>query len=487
MQDQPLNTANEPDSLPDPVEPPQASFQPPLNPGSLSTWQWLVQGLRASIWLPPRIGDATPTVFQILWLFAIYCLVDLGRGYFEVAHPSSVDMQVWAAQLGLTVCMLWLAWWAIWPHARGSRLPAWFGLSMIALLPALLVGEALAQFADRLEAQISYALWLVYGAYVVWAVGVEVKLLRHFNAPVLRVVVYVVGVLLLASLWAWQLPGSLWREDLAHSEQAEAPPSLILNQETFETQQTVWQEAVDALATSRPGVGEVFGLVYAPYASENVFLRESTLVAQVLADRFDAHRRVLHLVNHVTTADSHPWATTLNLQRGIEALAQRMDKARDVLVVYLTSHGGGDFKLAASHWPLATEPLTPQQLRTALDEAGIVNRVLIISACYSGGWVGPLATDNTLVMTAADATHTSYGCGTKSELTFFGRALFDEQLRTTYSFEQAFAQAVPVIKAREVQAGKDDGFSNPQISMGSGVAPVLKALEARLAGLAGGK
>ena len=207
----------------------------------------------------------------------------------------------------------------------------------------------------------------------------------------------------------------------------------------------------------------------------------------MLADRFDAHRRVLHMVNHVSTVASHPWATTVNLQRGIEALAQRMDKERDVLVIYLTSHGGGDFKLASSHWPLSTEPLTPQQLRTALDEAGIVNRVLIISACYSGGWVAPLANDTTLVMTAADATHTSYGCGTKSELTFFGRALFDEQLRKTHSFEQAFAQAVPVIQAREVQAGKDDGFSNPQISVGPSVAPVLQRLEQRLAGLQGGK
>ena len=69
-------------------------------------------------------------------------------------------------------------------------------------------------------------------------------------------------------------------------------------------------------------------------------------------------------------------------------------------------------------------------------------------------------------MTAADAQHTSYGCGKRSKLTFFGRALFDEQLRTTHSFEQAFAAAVPVIRQREIEAGKDDGFSNPQISVG---------------------
>ena len=157
-----------------------------------------------------------------------------------------------------------------------------------------------------------------------------------------------------------------------------------------------------------------------------------------------------------------------------------MDKDNDVLVVYLTSHGGSDFKLAASHWPLDVEPLTPQLLRAALDKAGIRNRVIGVSACYSGGWVAPLASDNTLVMTAADATHTSYGCGRLSELTYFGRAMFDEQLRKTRSFEQAFANAVPLIKQREIDAGKDDGFSNPQISVGSGIRPVLKNLEQRL-------
>ena len=79
------------------------------------------------------------------------------------------------------------------------------------------------------------------------------------------------------------------------------------------------------------------------------------------------------------------------------------------------------------------------------------------------GWIEPLATDSTLIMTAADATHTSYGCGRLSELTFFGRAVFHEQLRQTHSFTEAFAKAVPLIQQREVEAGKSDGFSNPQI------------------------
>ncbi len=208
------------------------------------------------------------------------------------------------------------------------------------------------------------------------------------------------------------------------------------------------------------------------------------MVSEVLAKNFDADGRILHLLNHVATVRSHPWATVLNLQRGIDALAARMDIDKDILVVYLTSHGGNDFKLAASHWPLDVEPLTPALLRAALDKAGIRHRVIAVSACYSGGWVDVLANEDTLIMTAADSTHTSYGCGHRSELTFFGRALFDEQLRKTHSFETAFAQAVPLIKQREIDAGKDDGFSNPQIKVGKQIATALQQLEQRLDALA---
>ena len=79
-------------------------------------------------------------------------------------------------------------------------------------------------------------------------------------------------------------------------------------------------------------------------------------------------------------------------------------------------------------------------------------------------------------MTAADAEHTSYGCGRLSELTFFGRAVFAEQLRETLSFEGAFKAAVPVIKQREIDAKKDDGFSNPQIAVGKNIRGVLHEL-----------
>ncbi|MBC7601844.1 MAG: hypothetical protein H7255_04185, partial [Ramlibacter sp.] len=40
--------------------------------------------------------------------------------------------------------------------------------------------------------------------------------------------------------------------------------------------------------------------------------------------------------------------------------------------------------------------------------------------------------------------------------------------------------AVPVIKQREIEGKKPDGFSNPQISIGERIRPVLRELEQRL-------
>jgi hypothetical protein len=295
-----------------------------------------------------------------------------------------------------------------------------------------------------------------------------------------------VGVLLVGM---WQFPERPWEPVAdtlalgdAQAETAAAPPALVLTQAVFETQQALWREQLLTLAPERPGVTDVYGLVFAPYAEENVFRRESTMVSELLEQRFDAAGRVMHLINHAETAASHPWATPENLQRALAALAARMDRENDVLMVYMTSHGARNHELAASHGPLQVAPVTPEMLWRWLDEAGIRNRVIAVSACYAGGWVEPLATDSTLVMTAADATHTSYGCGTLSELTFFGRAVFHEQLRQTHSFEQAFAAAVPLIQQREVEAGKADGFSNPQIRVGERIRPVLADLAARLAG-----
>jgi Peptidase C13 family len=462
-----------------------------LPPPTRFSWaHWVREGLRASVLLAPRIGGGQPAPWQLLVLVALRSLIDLALARLEVPGPAYFYLRGWLITWWSTAILLFIVWWILSPasasRARADQphgVAAWFGLWMVASLPvgAVSMAMAVARARDLLPQVLLASTWQAWALYVAlwsWSLAVALRLARRFGASRQGLVVLLLGLLAMGAVSEWQVQDRPWYPERAAAE--EEAPKLALSQQAFEAQQAVWRQAVDALAPERAGVGDVYGLVFAPYADEDVFLRESSLVAKLLADRFDAQGRVLHLVNHVSTVQSHPWATPLNLERAIAALAARMDLEQDVLVIYLTSHGASDFKLAAQHWPLTVDPVTPAELRAALDKAGIQNRVIAVSACFAGGWIGPLASDSSLVMTAADATHTSYGCGRKSELTFFGRAVFDEQLRKTRSFEEAFAAAVPVIRQREIDAGKSDGFSNPQISVGERIKPVLASLQARL-------
>jgi hypothetical protein len=447
--------------------------------------RWLREGLRAAFFLAPRTQGATPRPRELLLLAVIAIAIELVMGRLEVPGPAAFNLRGWLApwwSVSAAVLLLWTLLSAA-PGAvrQQGGVAAWFALWLIACIPPGIVAQALgiAHAWELLPDDLSDSAAFAWGSYFglwIWTLAIALRLGSHFGLDRHRLGALGGGLALIFGLTAWQFPEPAWA---APTVQVEAP-RLVITDETFDKQQALFQKAVEALAPQRPGVSDVYGIVFAPYAREDVFLRESTLVAELLAQRFDAQGRVLQLVNHVQTADELPWATPRNLKRAIEAVAQRMDRENDLLVIYLTSHGARDFKLAAAHPPLQLEPVSPGELRTALDDAGIRYRVVAISACYSGGWIGPLAGDTSLVMTAADADHTSYGCGALSELTFFGRAVFGEQLRKTHSFEQAFAAAVPVIRQREVEAGKPDGFSNPQISVGERIRPFLKALEQRL-------
>lgn len=459
-------------------------------PNRLPLGTWLREGLRAGFLLRPRIGPQQPTPLQVAAVAVVFSLLEIVLARLEIAGSANFDLRGWLAPWWNTGVLLLLAWWALPARhadldpARPAGLASWFTLWMAAVVPANTVSQLLgiAQAYEVLPGWIVDSPWIPWALYLslwVWTVAVLVRLSFDFGTAKPRAAALAAALVAVFAIAVWQFPDRPWRADPSTLAQ-DSKPQLELSQETFETQQALWRKSVDGLLPQRPGVVDVYGIVFSPYADEDVFLRESTMVASVLAERFDAAGRVVHLANHASTADSLPWATPLNLERTIQAVGERMDRDKDVLVVYLTSHGASDFKLSAANAPLDVETVSPGELRQALDNAGIKNRVIAVSACFSGGWLGPLASESTLVMTAADATHTSYGCGRLSELTFFGRAVFDEQLRKTHSFEQAYAAAVPVIRKREDEAGKSDGFSNPQLSVGEKIRPVLRALEQRL-------
>jgi Peptidase C13 family len=235
--------------------------------------------------------------------------------------------------------------------------------------------------------------------------------------------------------------------------------------------------ALERVEPSRPGRVELYTLTFASFASQDVFKRESASVKDILETRFGARGRSVLLLNHRSTLQTTALATVANLRLALQGVGERMDTSKDVLLLFITTHGSPGV-LAVEYPGLRLKQLDPVLLNEMLDEAGIKNRVLVISACYSGSFLPALSDPDTLVMTAARADRTSFGCSNEREWTYFGDALFNRALRKTYSFTQAFDAAKADVGTWEA-TGKLVP-SEPQISIGARIGPTLAKLQKQL-------
>lgn len=470
--------------------PPAAA--PALRKGALGAW-W-GQGARSAFLLRPSWDGLplTPALLACLYLVPLAAGLGIERLYID--GPAFFHAPALLGHGGVGLAATLFGCWLLVrgrpadgppPHGAAALYAMVcaqaFTVMLLVSLVFLPIARGGAFEADSPTRSLAQAAWY---AGTAWAFGALAVLLWRASrlAPPLRALVVgaVVGLGLLQDVFA---PTRHWYPERAAQADA-AQPEFRLTQDKVEAQSHALHEDLKALLPQRRGVADLYVLTFAPDADAEVFRRESALVAEVMQGRFDARGRTLELVNHRSESARPAWATPLNLQRAIRHVAGLMDPDEDLLFIHLTSHGARNGELAPAFWPLHVDPLTPALLKRWLDEAGIRWRVVSISSCYSGSWIAPLAGDGTLVMTAADAEHTSYGCGRHSELTFFGRAMFDEQLRKTWSFEEAHAAVRPVIAEREQAAGKDDGYSNPQIAVGAGVAARLRELQAQRAAAA---
>jgi hypothetical protein len=250
---------------------------------------------------------------------------------------------------------------------------------------------------------------------------------------------------------------------------------------TYYDQSHIFDRSFDALEPNRPGVVDLYFVGFGSYAHQDVFLREVRSVRELFDERFDTAGRSLALINNQATVEDLPLASVTNLWWALSELPKVMDAEEDVTFLFLTSHGSEDFRLSVDFWPLGLNDLSAEELDSLLDDAGIKWRVIVVSACYSGGFIDALKDDNSLIMTASRSDRTSFGCDHKRDYTYFGEAYFDQQLRSEVSFIKAFHKAANAIAARELAEGLT--ASEPQIHVGAEIEAKLEVLENRLRGL----
>jgi len=230
-----------------------------------------------------------------------------------------------------------------------------------------------------------------------------------------------------------------------------------------------------AIQAGRRGVTELYFAGFAPDGSQDVFLHEMRSVKALIDHSFDASRRSIALISNPATAGEYPIATATNLRRTLAHIAKRMNPDEDVLLLYVTAHGDEGFGLSAHAPPLDLAPVNPTVIARALNDAGIKWRVLVISACFSGGFIEPLKDDHTLIITASAANRRSFGCESGNEWTYFGEAYFGNAFPQTKSFIDAFPVAAQAVAQREA-AEKLTPPSDPQMFVGRAIAAKLKEL-----------
>jgi len=242
-------------------------------------------------------------------------------------------------------------------------------------------------------------------------------------------------------------------------------------------QADLFSAAIAGLAPQRPGQVDVYVLA-ASFWGDPVFESEASQAAGILRDRLGAQGRTLVLsAGTGAPTRTYPAATPVNLQAALGKIGGLINPDEDLVVVFLTSHGSPDGSMALRETNRLQAALRPVHLRDALANAGIRNRLVIVSACFSGAFIAPLADERTAVLTASAPDRSSFGCQPERDWTFFGDAYFNRVLRGGAPLIQGFDQAKTLIAQWERERNLTPP-SNPQRYVGPRAAALIAQAEA---------
>ncbi len=319
---------------------------------------------------------------------------------------------------------------------------------------------------------------IAFGALILYLILLSVRLIQaaYGNArarPVLCAIVLVIAAPYV--MGGLNLDTRLWLTDDVDegaSDDDSGVEALLYDQPARLVAATERMEPRD------PANPNVFFLGFAGDGEQAIFKREEQFAQQVLGEHFGSEDRSVDLINDNDDRDAYPLASVSALRQSLGLIASRMDVDQDVLVLMLTSHGSPD-GLAVVNGTLPLSQLSPSDLQRALVDSGIKWRVVIVSACYSGVFREALAGPDTLVITASDAEHSSFGCDDERDLTYFGEAFLKDSVPSTNTLEDAFKKAVALVRDRETKEGKTP--SNPQMSIGAPMREKLQGIESQAA------
>lgn len=230
--------------------------------------------------------------------------------------------------------------------------------------------------------------------------------------------------------------------------------------------------ALAALEPQNPAAIDMYLLTVAGDGTQEVFARETAFVRTMFDQRYGTRGHSIALTNGRGSTGRLPVATVSSIRRAVAAIAARMDPEQDILLLYLTSHGSPQRQFSLAQPAFDLPDLSADELAEVLRNSHIRWRVVILSACYSGGFIDALRDPGTLVITAARHDRRSFGCADENEFTYFGRAFFKDALPASGSFEDAFGRAERLVREREMALlARTGGIDEREFSLPQMVAP----------------
>jgi hypothetical protein len=165
------------------------------------------------------------------------------------------------------------------------------------------------------------------------------------------------------------------------------------------------------------------------------------------------------------------------------ALRQLSIGDQDACLIHMTSHG------SPQGFYLRNAPaITPQALDRILDVACSERpTVVLISACYSGVFVGPvMQKKNRIILTAARQDRTSFGCGAENQYTYWDSCLIDS-LPAAESWKSLYGTIQQCVQTKESQGQFKASF--PQAYFGEQVSDlkIPKTVTAALGAVSGSR
>ena len=440
----------------------------------------LLSGLNLALFRKIRPADFHISLGQVVALFALDLLLSIGTDYFRIGAPAQFSLwglPSYSLSLTLLLFACVVAAWLYRMRYLVLELLVVTGSAMPIIYAATLV-------LDGVYAQVPPGLpqWLIYYSYyvlVAWQALIFFRSLKLLTARRLPRLLPVFAVFLtIAILPLYYLPHTDFWLAGSYETAASAPRKWVNAEQVFYRQPDLIAEVKTRLLPERPGVSDLYFVGMGSYAPQDVFMKEVQYIRRQFDARFDTRDRSIALINNEKTARDTPLASSSNLSLVLDHLGSIMRTDDDILFLFITSHGSEKHELSTDFWPLMLNPITPVDIRTKLDHAGIKWRVIVISACYSGGFIEPLKNDYSLIITAARKDKTSFGCSNENDFTYFGEAYFKDQLSKQISFTEAFRQASQAIAEREKKEGIEASY--PQMYVGVQMQTKLKELETRL-------